>query len=316
MAELTPGNDSTTGHWELAGVVQERPFPTYPGGFPVPIVERFEAAIGRGVLGNVAASGTAIIAELGERHVATGRPILYTSADSVFQLAAHEEVVPLELLYAWCRVARDLMTGEHAVGRVIARPFTGRTGSFVRTANRRDLSLAPPGETLLDNLVASGLAVFGVGKIFDLFAGRGITEAVRTHSNREGMEATIDLMRRLREGLVFTNLIDFDTHFGHRNDPAGFAGALQEFDEGLEEMIGLCRPDDVLAITADHGNDPTTPGTDHSREYVPLLVYWPRGRRGVELGTRRSFADLGATLADYFAVRRPPGGRSFLAEIR
>lgn len=279
-------------------------------------MESFEERIGRAVLGNDVASGTEIIARLGEEHVRTGRPILYTSADSVFQIAAHESVVDVAELYRFCRIARDMLTGEHAVGRVIARPFVGEAGDYRRTANRRDFSVPPHAPTLLDRLLEASLPVFGVGKVGDLFAHRGFTDVTKTASNDEGVEATLALMRQLRDGLIFVNLLDFDTAYGHRNDPEGFANALVAFDAALEEIVGRCEGDDMLLITADHGNDPTTPGTDHSREYVPLLCLWPRGRRAVDLGTRRTFADVAATLADAFHLSARMPGRSFLPEIR
>jgi len=316
MREVSPGKDSTTGHWELAGLELERAFPTYPEGFPPEVIDAFASRIGRDVLGNVAASGTEIIQRLGDEHVTTGRPIVYTSADSVFQIAAHEEVVPVDELYRFCEIARDLLAGPHAVGRVIARPFVGSSGAYERTPRRRDVSLEPPGPTVLDRLAAASIPVFGVGKVGELFAGRGFTDVVKTTSNRHGIEVTLELQRQVPGGLVFTNLVDFDTRYGHRNDPAGFARALAEFDVALEELVGRTRGDDLLVLTADHGNDPTTPSTDHSREHVPLLVRWPRGRTGVDLGVRGSFADLGATLADVFHVRRPPAGTSFLRSIR
>jgi len=316
MRERSPGKDSTSGHWELAGLLLEQPFPTYPHGFPADLVRAFEARVGRQTIGNVVASGTVIIEELGDLHVKTGHLILYTSADSVFQIAAHEEVVPLEELYRICAAARALLVPPHAVGRVIARPFVGRSGEYRRTANRKDFSIEPPGPTLLDRLTDSSVPVFGVGKVGELFAHRGFVDVVKTTSNDHGIHTTIQLMKDLREGLIFVNLVDFDTAYGHRNDPAGFAAALESFDDALEEIVGRTGGDDLLAITADHGNDPTTPSTDHSREHVPLLVYWPRGRAGVDLGVRESFADLGATLADYFHVRRLAAGRSFLGEIR
>ena len=316
LSEASKGKDSTTGHWEFAGLVLERPFPTYPNGFPVPLLERWCERTGRDWLGNVAASGTEIIQRLGEEHQRSGKLIVYTSADSVFQIAAHEGTVPLEELYAACRAARGLLTGEHAVGRVIARPFAGLPGDFRRTTNRRDFSLEPPAATLLDRLSHAGQRVITVGKVDDLFAGRGITEAIHTHSNAEGEEVLEDLARRTGEGLVFANLVDFDQQYGHRNDPAGFARALEQFDERLSAILGRLRSDEMCLITADHGNDPTTPGTDHSREYVPLLVAGPRVRPDVDLGTRGSFADVGATLAEMFGLKRLEAGRSFLREVR
>jgi phosphopentomutase len=316
MAERSKGKDSTTGHWELAGIVSEHAFPTYPNGFPVALLERFAAATGRGWLGNVAASGTEIMARLGEQHQRTGNLIVYTSADSVFQVAAHEQTVPLDELYEACRIARGLLTGEHAVGRVIARPFTGSPGDYRRTANRRDFSLPPPAATLLDRITERGLPVLTIGKVDELFAGRGVTEGFHTADNAEGEAMLRDMVRSHGEGLVFANLVDFDQRYGHRNDAAGFGRALEQFDGCAGELIGHLRSDEMCLITADHGNDPTTPGTDHSREYTPLLVAGPRVRAGVDLGTRETFADVAATLAELFGVSRPDSGRSFLGEVR
>ena len=316
MAERSKGKDSTTGHWEMAGLVSSRPFPTYPHGFPAPLLERFAERVGRDWLGNVAASGTEIIARLGEEHQRTGKLIVYTSADSVFQIAAHEQTVPLEELYEACRRARALLTGEHAVGRVIARPFDGVPGEYRRTAHRRDFSLEPPAPTLLDRLVERGHEVATVGKVNELFAGRGVSQAFHTGSNAEGEALLCDLARRSGEGLVFANLVDFDQQYGHRNDPAGFGLALEQFDGRAAELIGHLRSDELCLITADHGNDPTTPSTDHSREYVPLLVAGPRVRSGVDLGTRETFADVAATLSEAFGTVPPPAGRSFLREVR
>lgn len=316
MAERSRGKDSTTGHWEMAGIVLERAFPTYPHGFPASLLERFAEGTGRGWLGNVAASGTEIIARLGEEHQRTGKLIVYTSADSVFQIAAHEQTVPLEELYAACGAARSLLTGEHAVGRVIARPFTGAPGSYRRTSNRRDFSLEPPEATLLDRLVERGLPVLTIGKVDELFAGRGVTEGFHTRDNAEGEGLLCEMVRRSGAGLVFANLVDFDQQYGHRNDPAGFGRALQQFDGRAAELLGHLRSDEMCVITADHGNDPTTPGTDHTREYVPLLVAGPRVRPGVDLGTRDTFADVAATLAEVFGVTRPASGRSFLRQVR
>ena len=316
LAEASKGKDSTTGHWELAGLVLERPFPTYPEGFPLPLLERWCERVGRGWIGNVAASGTAIIQRLGEEHQRSGDLIVYTSADSVFQVAAHEDTVPLHDLYEACRAARALLTGEHAVGRVIARPFTGTPGEYRRTTNRRDFSLEPPAATLLDRMIGARQSVITVGKVDDLFAGRGVTEAIHTTSNAEGEDVLADLARRAGEGLVFANLVDFDQQYGHRNDPAGFARALEQFDERLGDVLGRVRSDEMCLITADHGNDPTTPGTDHTREYVPLLVAGPRVRAGADLGTRGTFADVGATIAEMFGLERLAAGRSFLREVR
>ncbi|WP_324667537.1 phosphopentomutase [Geochorda subterranea] len=318
MAEQAAGKDTTTGHWELTGVVLDRPFPVYPDGFPPEVIEAFEAAIGRKVLGNKPASGTVIIEELGPEHLRTGRPIVYTSADSVFQIAAHESVIPVEELYRMCETARRILTGPHAVGRVIARPFEGRPGSFRRTPRRRDFSLAPPRPTLLDRLVEAGLSVWAVGKVEDIFAGRGITEAVHTRDNDEGVAATLDLLRRTRQqrGLIFTNLVDFDTLWGHRNDPVAYARGLEAFDRQLPGLLGELRERDVLILTADHGNDPATPSTDHSREYVPLLVTGPAIRPGVDLGVRRTFADVAATVAELLGIpARFDAGRSFAADV-
>lgn len=324
MAERAPGKDTTTGHWELMGCTLDRPLPTYPEGFPPEVIVPFEAAIGRKVLGNRPASGTVIIQELGDEHVRTGSPIVYTSADSVFQVAAHEEVIPLEELYRMCAIAREQLQGEHAVGRVIARPFLGPFPEegpdgvrqvYRRTDNRRDFSLAPPRPTLLDRLEAAGLAVHAVGKISDIFAGRGITNAVYAHGNQEVLETTLELIQTAPEpGLIFANCVDFDMLWGHRNDVKSYAEGLEAVDRFLPRLLEALGPDDRFIITADHGCDPTTPSTDHSREYVPLLWYTP-GRPGVSLGTRETFADLGATLAEGFGVGPLDEGTSFLAQL-
>ena len=316
LAEKSAGKDSTTGHWEMMGIALDQPFPTYPDGFPAPLLDRWSERVQRGWIGNVAASGTEIIARLGQQHQETGRFIVYTSADSVFQVAAHEQTVPIEQLYSACRAARDLLIGPHAVGRVIARPFEGAPGDYRRTSRRRDLSLAPPAPTVLDRLVEAGRRVVTVGKVDDLFAGRGVTDAIHTTSNEEGETVLLDLVKRSGEGLVFANLVDFDTQYGHRNDPAGFAAALEKFDVTFGRIVDRLRGDEMAWVTADHGNDPTTPGTDHTREYTPLLVAGPRVRDGVDLGTRASFADLGATLAEVFSVSAPRAGTSFLSELR
>lgn len=316
MAERSPGKDSTTGHWEMMGLVLERPFPTYPNGFPEDLLERWSERVGRGWLGNCAASGTELIARLGAAHRETGRYIVYTSADSVFQVAAHEGVVPLDELYAACRTARGLLAGEHAVGRIIARPFVGGDGAWSRTANRRDFSLEPFEPTVLDRLAERDRRVVSVGKVDDLFAGRGIHDAIHTHDNTEGQNVLLDLARRPGQGLVFANLVDFDTQFGHRNDPAGFARALEATDDFLGELVGRLRDDEMAWVTADHGNDPTTPGTDHTREYVPFLAAGPRVRAGADLGTRSTFADLGATLSELFGLAPSRHGASFLEELR
>ncbi len=316
MTERSAGKDSTTGHWEMAGIIVEQPFPTYPDGFPEELLDRFSERVQRGWLGNVAASGTDIIARLGEEHQKTGRLIVYTSADSVFQIAAHEDTVPIDELYRACQAARELLTGDNAVGRVIARPFTGTPGHYTRTARRRDFSLEPPEATLLDRLTEAGKRVVTVGKVDELFAGRGVTESHHTTGNGEGQELLLDFARRPGEGLVFANLVDFDQAYGHRNDPKGFARALEEFDGCLAELLGRLRSDEVCMVTADHGNDPTTPGTDHAREYTPLLVAGPRVKPAVDLGTRETFADIGCTIADMHGVTRPVVGTSFVREVR
>jgi phosphopentomutase len=311
LTEVSAGKDTTTGHWELAGVVLDRPFPTYPKGFPSDLIERFEAQIGRETLGNYPASGTEIIEQLGEDHMHTGKPIVYTSADSVFQIAAHEEVISIDELYQMCEIARRLLTGEHAVGRVIARPFIGRGGSFKRTERRRDFSLEPVGDTILDVLKTAGLDVMGVGKIEDIFAYRGLTMSNHTGNNMAGVDAIIDFLLMSRRGLIFANLVDFDSLYGHRNDPQGYAAALEEFDRRIPDIMRHMRERDILVITADHGNDPTTPGTDHTRERVPILAFGHCIKRNCNLGTRDRFADVAATIADLFAVAWKGAGSSF-----
>ena len=314
MAERSQGKDTITGHWEMMGIVLQEGLALFPGGFPPEIVDPFVKATGvPGILGNRAASGTVIIQELGEEHQRTGKPIVYTSADSVFQVAAHEETVPLDELYRWCRIARDQLD-RWRVARVIARPFVGTPGKYVRTYHRKDFSIATPGETVLEKLVASGIPVVGVGKIPDVFDRKGITEEVHTEGNADGLARTEGLLDRVDHGLVFVNLVDFDTLYGHRNDPQGYARALEEMDRALPRILGKLRPGELCAITADHGCDPTTPSTDHSREYVPLLVHAP-GRGGGNLGTRGSFADLGATVSEFFGLR-PEVGTSFLSALR
>ena len=315
MAEASPGKDSVTGHWELMGVVLHRPFPTFPAGFPTDLIAEFERRIDRGTIGNVAASGTEIIERLGAEHVHTGKPIVYTSADSVFQIAAHEDVIPLAELYRICEIAFDLVGRGLGVGRVIARPFVGAAGSFMRTANRHDYALEPFSDTLLDLLTRAHIPVVTVGKTADLFAGRGIQRAIATRTDTHGVEAIEQAMSDTDRGLIFANLVDFDTQYGHRNDVMGYAANLERFDEQLAGILERLREDDLLMITADHGNDPTTPSTDHSREHVPLLVGGARVRSGVDLGTRRTFADVGQTLAGLFGVGPLPHGTSFLEEI-
>jgi len=315
MAEASKGKDTTVGHWEIAGLISPRPLPTYPNGFPEDLVHEFEGRIGGPVLGNYAASGTVIIEELGKEHMRSGRPILYTSADSVFQVAAHEEVIPVPELYRICETARELLQGEHAVGRVIARPFVGEPGRFTRTANRHDWSLEPPGETVLDRLKGAGYAVQAVGKIVDIFAGRGITASEHTEDNVHGVDVTLEFVATGEAGLVFTNLVDFDMRWGHRNNAPAYAAELEVFDARLPEIRAAMRPGDLLILTADHGCDPTTPSTDHSREYVPLLVCGEQVRPGVDLGTRATFADVAATLAEVFQLGSWPVGESFWAAL-
>ena len=315
MAEAATGKDSTTGHWEMTGVVLHKPLPTYPHGFPAHLVDQFEKAIGREVLGNKAASGTEIIKELGEEHLRTGRPILYTSADSVFQLAAHQDVIPLEELYHMCRIARNMLSGDNAVGRVIARPFIGTPGNFRRTEHRRDFSLAPLGTTLLDVIKESGREVIGIGKIEDLFAGRGLTRRDHTETNKDGMAATLRLLERNFTGLLFVNLVEFDMLWGHRRDSQGYAQALRDVDDWFAQVQKVMQPGDAIFFSADHGNDPTYRGSDHTREQVPLLAYGQPVRAGVDLGARSTFADLGQTLAQAFEVSPLVAGTSFAHEI-
>jgi phosphopentomutase len=316
MAEASAGKDSVTGHWEMMGIVLDRAFPTFPGGFPADVIAEFEKRIGCGTIGNVVASGTEIIDRLGPEHMATGKPIVYTSADSVFQIAAHESIVPIEELYRICRIAFELVGLGMNVGRVIARPFVGQPGSFTRTANRHDFALDPIGETLLDRLTGAGIPVRSIGKVNDLFAGRGIGRAVPTASDAEGADRIVEAIGDAPPGLVFANLVDFDTQYGHRNNVAGYAANLERFDDRLGPMLDALTATDLLIVTADHGNDPSTPSTDHSREYVPLLLTGARVRRGVDVGTRSTFADLGQTLAANFGVGRLAHGTSFLEEIR
>jgi len=312
-ALASPGKDTTTGHWEMVGIHLAKPFPLYPHGFPPEVMQAFEAAIGRGTLGNVAASGTEILKELGEEHVRTGRPIVYTSADSVFQIAAHEEVIPLAELYRYCEIARGILRGEHEVGRVIARPFLGTSGAFTRTANRHDYAVAPPAGMLLDLLAAQDIAVHSIGKIADIFLGRGIRSSEKTKSNADGMARTLHSLDQHQEGLIFVNLVDFDSLYGHRNDVEGYARALEATDAWLPQLLEKLGPQDLLILTADHGCDPTTASTDHSREYTPLLAYGP-GRASVALGTRASLADIGRTIAENFGVQLAVGD-SFLPLI-
>jgi phosphopentomutase len=316
MAQMSKGKDTTTGHWELAGVILKKRFPTFPTGFPLEFIDSFERRIGKEILGNEVASGTEIIQRLGPEHVKTGKPIVYTSADSVFQIAAHEEVVPLEDLLNICRIAREMLVGDLRVSRVIARPFIGETGNYQRTANRHDFSIKPIEKTLLDNVVENNQVVLAVGKINDIFAGKGISEYSLTKGNMDGITKTIEYINRNDPGLIFTNLVDFDMIFGHRNNVQGYAQALEEFDARLSEILAALKAEDMLIITADHGCDPTTLSTDHSREYVPLLVYGHQLKCGIDLGTRKTFADVGATIADYLGLGPLRHGESFYNDIK
>lgn len=316
LTEQSRGKDTTIGHWEIAGIVSDKPLPTFPDGFPPDIIARYETAIGRKTLCNKAYSGTKVLEDYGLKHVETGDLIVYTSADSVFQVAAHEAVVPVEQLYEYCAAAREIMTGDYGVGRIIARPFRGDYPHFTRTVNRHDFSLEPPGVTMLDILSQNGLDTIGVGKIFDIFAGRGISRTVRTKGNRDGMEQTIRLQGEDFHGLCFVNLVDFDMLYGHRNDIDGYAAAISEADELIGQFLQGMRKEDVLMITADHGCDPSTESTDHSREYVPLLLAGAGLKKGVNLATRHSFADIAATVCDAFGAPGPAFGESFLEQIR
>ncbi len=316
LTEISAGKDTTTGHWELMGIALKQAFPMYPNGFPPEVMDRFEAEIGRGTLGNYPASGTVILNELGAEHVATGKPIIYTSGDSVFQIAAHEEIIPRDELYRMCHIAREILRGEHEVSRVIARPFVGEPGSFTRTPHRHDYSVVPPQPTLLDKIKAAGQMVYAVGKINDIFVGQGITDYVTTLDNMDGVDKTIAAIHNQpQKGFIFTNLVDFDATFGHRNNPQGYADCLAEFDQRLPEIIDALAADDVLMLTADHGNDPVTPSTDHSREYVPILITGKPVKAGVNIGVRETFGDLAATVADMLGVERPFIGTSFKADI-
>lgn len=308
------GKDTTTGHWEMAGIITRTPFPTYPNGFPAEIIEAFERATGRKVLGNKPASGTEIIAELGEEHMKTGSPIVYTSADSVFQIAAHEDVIPVPELYRICEIAREIMRGEHEVSRIIARPFVGTPGKFVRTPNRHDYAIEPPQGTLLDVLYEAGLDTVCIGKISSIYCDRGVTQEIKGKNNSELMDRTVDAIRADSNGIIFTNLVDFDMLYGHRNDVAGYASALEEFDGRLSEVFDSMREDDLLVISADHGCDPADISTDHTREYVPLITYGKRAYRGVDLGLRHSLADIGQTIAENFGLKLQ-SGESFLSQI-
>ena len=314
LAERSKGKDTTTGHWEIAGLVSEKPMPTFPDGFPADFIEAYEKRIGRKVLCNKPYSGTDVIRDYGKEHEETGALIVYTSADSVFQIAAHESIVPVEQLYEYCKIAREMLQGDLGVGRVIARPFEGEW-PYKRTPRRHDFSLVPPKDTMLDVLKANGFDVLSVGKIIDIFAEKGITEYVRTSNNEEGIERTLENLDKDFNGLSFTNLVDFDMVYGHRNDAPGYAKALSYFDERLPEMLNKLRDDDILMITADHGCDPVTPSTDHSREYIPLVIYGKNLKKGINLGTRNSFSDIGATILDYFGLPIGIDGTSFLQDI-
>lgn len=315
MSEVSRGKDTTTGHWEMMGVITPKPFPTYPSGFPKEVIGMFVEKTGRPVLGNKSASGTEIIRELGNEHIRTGFPIVYTSADSVFQIAACEDVIPVPELYTMCKIAREVLTGEHAVGRVIARPFVVKNGQFIRTDRRKDFSLAPPSSTVLDYALQDGFGVIGIGKIGDIFAHRGLSEEIHTQDNQDGILQTIKCIKRNFQGILFTNLVDFDMKYGHRNDVKGYADALKTFDMSIPEIMEALTKSDVLFITADHGCDPTTPSTDHSREYVPLLVYGKGLSHPKALGIRKSLADLGATIAELLGLKNLRCGQSFCNDM-
>jgi len=316
LIEQSMGKDTTIGHWELAGVVSEKPLPTYPNGFPKEVLEELQRATGRGILCNKPYSGTDVIRDYGDKHVETGDLIIYTSADSVFQIAAHEEVIPLEDLYAYCKIAREILTGEHAVGRVIARPFIGESGAYKRTPHRHDYSLLPPSPTMMDTLVESGYAVKGVGKIYDIFAGKNIQTTVSIANNEEGMKRAMEIQKENFTGLCFVNLVDFDMLFGHRNDVDGYAQAMTDFDKHLGAFLEGMRTEDILIITADHGCDPAFAGTDHTRECVPMLMVGDSIQKGIAIGTRKSFSDVAATVLDIFDLPIQTAGESFLRRIQ
>ncbi len=315
IIEKSAAKDTTSGHWEIMGVITEKPFPTYPDGFPDEVIEQFTKSIGRSILGNITASGTEIIKEFGAEHIKTGRPIVYTSADSVFQIAACEDIIPIESLYDICKRARNILTGKHNVGRVIARPFIVKNGIYTRTEKRRDFSISPPEKTILDKTAESGYEVVGVGKIGDIFAHRGLTKEIHATNNIEGVLKTIECIKEDLKGIIFTNLIDFDMQYGHRNNPKGYAAALESFDRSLPEIVDSLKAEDILIITADHGCDPTTPGTDHTREYVPLLVFGKKLNKQRSLGIRKSFADIGATISEALLKTRSNVGESFFTEL-
>ena len=315
MTEQSKGKDTTIGHWEIAGIISEKPLPVYPKGFPEEVTAVFEQETGRKILCNRPYSGTEVIRDYGDEHVKTGALIVYTSADSVFQIAAHEDVVPPEELYRYCKIARKILTGKHGVGRVIARPFIGESGHYTRTSNRHDFSIEPPKLTMLDQLKEKGFDVIGIGKIHDIFAGKGLTEFSFTKNNEDGIEQTKEWMKKRFEGLCFVNLVDFDMLYGHRNDVDGYAKALSYFDKQLPKLMGLMQEGDILMITADHGCDPSTPSTDHSREYTPFLMYQYGQAKGVNLKTRKTFADIGSTVLDYFGIESKIDGTSVLEDI-
>ncbi|SCJ53908.1 Phosphopentomutase [uncultured Clostridium sp.] len=315
--ELSKGKDTVTGHWEIGGVVLDKPLNTYPEGFSEDIINEFlQKTNQKGILGNVVASGTEIIKELGAEHVKTGYPIIYTSADSVFQIAAHEEIISIEELYKMCEIAREMLVGDKAVGRVIARPFIGEEGNFIRTSNRRDYALNPFSKTMLEYLKENGLEVAAVGKIEDIYNRQGVTKAVHTKNNMDGVDKTLEYMKEVEEGLIFTNLVDFDMLYGHRNDAKGYGKALEDFDGRLQEIYNNMSDDDMLIIAADHGCDPTTDSTDHSREYIPILVYGKKLKNGVDLGTRKGFTDIGKTILDFFNIDNEIVGESFLDKLK
>lgn len=314
-AELSIGKDTVTGHWEIAGSVLRKPLNTYPNGFPEDIIKEFQEKIGRKIIGNKVASGTEIIMELGEEHIKTGYPIVYTSADSVFQIAAHEDVIPLEELYKMCSIAREMFIGEKAIGRIIARPFIGKVGEFTRTSNRKDFALDPFDKTMLDYIKEKGLNVMAVGKIEDIYNKRGITDAVHIKNNMDGVDKTLEYMEKENRGLIFTNLVDFDMLYGHRNDAQGYAKALVDFDSRMPEIISLMKEEDILILTADHGCDPTTTSTDHSREYIPVLVYGKKIKSGINIGIRKSYSDIGKTILELLNVENDLYGESFANRI-
>ena len=315
-AEKSKGKDTTTGHWEIAGLISENSFPTYPNGFPAEVMDKFEKAIGKECLANKPASGTVIIEELGEEHMESGKPIVYTSADSVFQIAAHEDVIPVEELYDYCRKARDILQGKHAVARVIARPFVGEPGNFERTERRKDFSLTPPEPTILNNLKEAGYEVNAVGKITYIFNHSGITDSITTADNMDGVDKTLDYLKNSGQGLIFTNLVDFDQNYGHRRNVSGYAEALKAFDQRIPEIRAAMKEDDLLIITADHGCDPSHKGTDHTREYIPLVIYGDKLKNDIDLGVRSSFSDIAATISDIFELDGPVSGSSFLKMLK